>query len=915
LIRILTFLLILFLLPFLPLAYSLVADLDLEEKPIISISVNAKTLTQEDVNRMTGLRIGMPFSVRSVRKMLKPLYQTGLFKDIRIEAEPSENGVALKFIFIEKVFISKILLRGHTFSTQKVLQALDLREGEEFSAETWKKALSRLLNFYRRHGYFRPQVTLNAIPQVRKNTVNLEIQIEEGSRARLGKILFTGNRVLPDVLLHFTLGVAEGYYEADEIEKGLDKLNRLYQKRGYIQATLGPPELSYDEKKQEVSITIPIEAGIQVKLHFKGKFEKQTFFWKRPLEDQLLIKEEKSIDTNILEESRERLERYFKDQGYLFAKVTYVREDQPEKGLVNITFDIESGHSVLLMSIRFEGNPKIPVKELRKHIQTRSTGILIPHVVQEKTVQTDIKALETYYRSQGFLQPQVKSTLTFNDKKDRADLIFQIEEGVQTLIDQIEFEGNVTFSDSELLTVSELKPHTPYDIVQVRAAAFRILSHYSQKGYAYAQVSHTPEFEDEKQKVKLRYQITEDQPAFVGKIFLQGNTFTEDHVILRELLIHPNDPYDEEKVRLSEQRLYRLGFLSEVRLNPTTEEKQYVRDLLLSVKERKAGAVEFGLGYGETERFRGFVEVSHRNLLGTGRRLSLRSELSTIQQKHTLTYKEPWVFSLAMDGRAGLVYEKESLKTFDKRTIGGTIGLDKSFTERVKGSVQYQYEQKQCEDIENVAVLTPEDQQRLTVGSVNPSLIRDSRDDPFDPTSGSVNGIIIKDAAKLLASESQFVKVTLQSNWYRSLSQWLVLALSGRTGVAQRFGVTEAIHCSERFFLGGRSTIRGYSLDSVGVPNQTLIGLKPTGGNAMILINSELRFRLLKRLGVVVFLDGGNVWVEYPDIQLSDLKYSAGAGIRFNTPVGPLRLDWGYKLNRELGESPSELHFTLGHAF
>ncbi len=889
---------------------------DLEGKPIISISVNARTLTPEDISRMTGLRIGTPFSAISVRKTLKPLYQTGLFKDIRIEAEPSENGVALKFIFIEKVFISKILLTGHTFSTKKVLQALDLREGEEFSAETWRKALSRLLNFYHRQGYFQPQVTLNAIPQVRKNTVNLEIKIQQGSRARLGKILFTGNRVLSDVLLYFTLGVAEGYYEADAIEKGLDKLNQLYQNRGYMQATVGPPELSYDERKQEVSITIPIEAGIQVKVYFKGKFEKQTFFWKKPLEDQLLIREEKSIDINVLEESRERLERYFKDQGYLFAKVTYVREDQPEKGLVNITFEIESGHPVLLMSIRFEGNQKIPAKELRKLIQTQSTGILIPYVVQEKAIQTDIKTLEAYYLSQGFLQPQIKSALTFNDKKDRADLTFQIEEGIQTLIDQIEFEGNITFSDSELLEVSGLKPHTPYDIARTREAEFRILSHYSKKGYAYAQVSHTPEFEDERQRVKLHYQITEDQPAFVGKIFLQGNTFTEDHVILRELLIHPNDPYDEEKIRLSEQRLYRLGFLSEVRLNPTTEEKQYVRDLLLSVKERKAGAVDFGLGYGETERFRGFVEVSHRNLFGTGRRLSLRSELSTIEEKYTLTYKEPWVFSLPMDGRAALVYQKEELKTFDRRTIGGTIGLDKSFTERVKGSVQYQYEQNKCEDIDPAAILLgADDLERIAIGSISPSLIRDSRDDPFDPTTGSVNGIIIKDSAKALGSETQFVKVTLQSSWYRSMSKWLVLALSGRSGIAQKFGVTEAIHCSERFFLGGRSTIRGYSQDSVGVQNQTLIGLKPTGGNAMILINGELRFRLLKRLGVVLFLDGGNVWVEYPDIQLSDFKYSTGAGIRFNTPVGPLRLDWGYKLNREVGESPSELHFTLGQAF
>ncbi len=890
-------------------------DLDLEGKTIISILVSARTLTPEDVIRMTGLRTGMPFSARSIRKTLKPLYQTGLFKDVQIEAEPSENGVALKFIFIEKVFISKIHLTGHTLSTQKVFKALDLREGEEFSAETWRKALSRLLNFYHRQGYFQPQITLNATPQARKNIVNLEVQVQQGNRARFGKIIFTGNRVLPDVLLYFTLGVAEGYYEADRIEKGLDKLNQLYQKRGYIQATMGPPELSYEEKKQKVSITIPIEAGVQVKVHFRGNFEKQTFSWKRTLEQQLLIKEERSIDTNILDESHERLVQYFKNQGYLFARVTYVRQNQPEKGLVNITFEIDSGHPVLLMSIRFEGNEKISTQELRKVIQTPTTGILIPHVVQEKTIQADMKALQAYYQGHGFLQSRLKNTLDFNPEKDRASLVFQIEEGAQTLIDQIEFEGNITFSNSELLLVSGLKTHIPYDIARAREAEFRILSHYSKKGYAYAQVGHTPEFEDEKQKVTLHYLITEDQPAFVGKIFLQGSTFTEDHVILRELLIHPNDPYDEEKIRLSEQRLYRLGFLGEVRLNPTSEEKQYIRDLLLSVKERKAGAVEFGLGYGEIERFRGFTEISHRNLFGTGRRLSLRTELSTIEEKYTLNYKEPWVFSLAMDGRAGLVYQKEELKTFDRRTIGGTIGLDKSFTEQAKGSVQYQYEQNKCEDIEDVAVLTPEDRQRVTVGTISPSLIRDSRDDPFDPTSGAVNGIIVKDGAKILGSEVQFVKVTLQSSWYQSLSKWLVLAFSGRGGMAQKFGETEAIHCSERFFLGGRSTIRGYGRDSVGVPNQTLIGLKPTGGNAMLLVNGELRFRLLKRLGVVLFLDGGNVWVEYPDIQLSDFKYSTGAGIRFNTPVGPLRLDWGYKLNRELGESPSELHFTLGHTF
>ncbi|HLB01746.1 MAG TPA: outer membrane protein assembly factor BamA, partial [Nitrospiria bacterium] len=840
----------------------------------------------------------------------------GLFKDIRIEAEPSANGVALRFIFTEKVFISQIRMTGHTFSTKKVLKALNLREGEEFSSETWRSALTRVLNFYHRQGYFQPQITLNTIPQIRKNTVNLDIHMQEGIRARLGKIRFVGNSILPDVLLYFTLGVAEGFYDADRVEKGLDKLNQLYQNRGYIEATIGPPELAYDEAAQEVSITIPIEAGTQVKVFFKGKFEKKTFFWRKPLESQLLIKEQRSVDVNVLEESRERLEQYFKDQGYLFVKVSYQREDQPEKELVNVTFDIDAGHPVLLMSIRFEGNQIVPTQELRKVLQTKSTGILIPRVVHEKTIEADLKALLDFYRSRGFQEPHIKSSLAFNPTKDRADLTIQIEEGIQTLVDRIDFEGNTTFSGSELLGVSGLKPLMPYNTALAQEVRYKILVHYSEKGYVYAQVSLAPELKDEKRLVDLHYLITEDQPAFVGKIFLQGNTFTEDHVILRELLIHPNDPYDEEKIRLSEHRLYRLGFLSEVRLTPISEEKGYIRDLILSVKERKAGALDFGFGYGEVERFRGFAEVSHRNLFGTGRRLSLRSELSKIEQKYTLNYKEPWFLSLAMDARAGLVYQVEELEVFDRRTTGASVGLDKSFSERTKGSVQYQFEQNKCEDIQVAAQLTSEDLQRITVGSFSPSLIRDSRDDPFNPTSGSVNGIIIKDGAKILGSEVQFVKMTLQSSWYRSMSKWLVLAISGRAGVAQKFGETEVLHCSERFFLGGRSTIRGYARDTVGVLGQTLTPeLIPTGGNTMLLLNSELRFMPLKWLGIVLFMDGGNVWREYPDVKLSELKYSSGAGLRYNTPIGPLRLDWGYKLNREIGEGPSEWHFTLGHTF
>ncbi len=897
-------------------AQALIPDPGLEDRPIQSISVTARDFTAQDVKRMTGLREGMPFSVERVRATLQPLYQTGLFRDIRIDAQQGEAGILLLYHFSEKIFVGKVNISGHTFSTKKIRNALQLPEGSEFSTDAWREALTRLMNFYHRNGYFQPQITLDTIPQEKKTVVDLEIGVQQGPRVRLSSIRFTGNRALPDVLLYLTLGIAEGYYNADHIDKGMKKLVRLYEKRGYLQATIGPPEIRYDEALQEITLVIPLEAGTQVRIYFTGSFEKQGLFWRKPLENQLLIKEQSSIDQNVLEESRERLEQFYRDQGYLFARVAYRREDFQGENRVNITFDIQSGSQVLLMDIRFKGNESVQAKELRKVLTSKETGILLPRYIQPKTIDpTDLRALASYYRSRGFLDVRVESELMVHPKGDRADLLFKIEEGVQTFIEEIRFNGNLTFTDEKLLSVSELSAGNPFNFVRAREAEFKILSLYSSVGYAYATVALSPTFSEDRHGVVLAYTVVEDQPAFIGRIFPQGNTYTEDHVILRELLIRTDDPYDEEKIRLSVQRLYRLGFLSEVRIGPIREEKEYVRDLLLSVRERKAGALEFGVGYGEVERFRGFVEASHSNLFGTGRRLSLRAELSQIDEKYVMSYKEPWVFSFAMDGQAALIYQVEELKSFDRRTIGGTVGLDKSFSDYTKGSIQYRFEQNKCEEIEANAVLTQEDLQRITVGSIIPSLVRDSRDDPFNPTRGSVNGIIIKDSAKLLGSETQFVKTTLQSSWYQSLTDWLVVGLSGRGGFAQKFGETEAIHCSERFFLGGRSTIRGYSLDTVGVNGQTLINLTPTGGNAMLLFNTEFRVALPKRFGLVLFVDGGNVWEEYPEVQLSDFKYSVGTGLRYNTPVGPFRLDWGYKLNREEDESAWELHFTLGHTF
>ncbi|HZR46659.1 MAG TPA: BamA/TamA family outer membrane protein, partial [Candidatus Manganitrophaceae bacterium] len=388
-------------------------------------------------------------------------------------------------------------------------------------------------------------------------------------------------------------------------------------------------------------------------------------------------------------------------------------------------------------------------------------------------------------------------------------------------------------------------------------------------------------------------------------------------VLLREITLKMGDPYNPEKILNSQKQLYRTGHFTVVQFEPIPSEADpTVQDLQLTVVERPSIALEFGFGYADLERLGGFFEVAHRNLFGTGRAIVARAQADHIEKRYTLNYKEPWIFSQHIDARLVAAYLDLKEPAFDQRTVSFTAGVDKSFSDTLKGSFLYQFEVNNLTNVDPAALQTPQDIGRVQIASLNPSIIRDTRDDPFNPRAGSVNSITIRDAAQILGSEAQFVKVTAQSSWYQALSSKWVLAVSARAGIAERFGQTQIIPLSERFFVGGRSTVRGYAQDKLGIRGVTLSNDgQPTGGNTMLVFNEELRIALPKSLGLVLFFDHGNVWQRYQDIAFSDIKSTTGIGFRYNTPVGPFRIDWGYKLNREEGESPSEVHFTLGHAF
>ncbi|HTN42868.1 MAG TPA: outer membrane protein assembly factor BamA [Nitrospiria bacterium] len=923
-----------------------------EGQTILSLEVNSRVgMTLEALSRLTGIHTGIPYSSRMIRQSLNSLYSTGLFTDVAVEVNPIEGGVAVVYQFTEKTFLSDLQIKGNrVFWTRTLKEAMGLQIGEEFTQERWRAAIANLLNFLQRKGYFRAKIDSDVSQTPGTNKAQVTVRVNEGTRAKIRETKFVGDTAYSNFQLWLKTIRSTGgeFYQADILEEDLARLQSFYHANGYLKSSVGPPEIQYKEATDEVTITVPIEAGTRLRVRFEGNGP----FPDNQLTPLLLFEEEHSYDDQVFRASADRLEDFYRSKGFPFVKVDYTQRELPNEGTIEAVFEIDPGNFACLRTVLFFGNTFFTPLQLQNLIQTRPGNTLFCGTVVPDRLDSDAKILLAGYHEQGFQEIKVEPRVEYNEARTVAYLIFAIAEGPRTLITDIQFEGQQALAPAQLRKTIHLRPGQPYNEIPVRKDLEEILALYHKSGYVYARVDPELDFSKDRTQVGIRFRISENPQVRIGRIFLSGNTYTKDKVILRELDVKPGDPYDESRIQITRRRIIQLGYLGNVRFEPVTplnpETKDTVKDMRLTVRENPTRTLDLGVGYADVEHLRGFAQWTHRNLWGTGQSLSLRAEGSSISRSASATYLEPWLLGYQLEGRLVGYEQTQERLSYTLTTTGATAGLGKNLTPTVKGSLQYQFD---VDTYTNGVELLPEDQ-HTTIGSLTPALYWDTRDNPFSPTTGFINGVAFQDAATSLGSEVQFIKATVQSSWYYPLMRWMVVAVSARAGVSNRFGVTKTESTSgdsqstgllppnERFFLGGRTSVRGYQQDELGIiptrchngencatiiPNDTNSGVDFSGGNAMLLFNGEIRIFLPGNLGLVIFNDRGNVFRLSSQVDINLIKSTIGAGLWYGTPAGPLRLDYGYKLNREknlcpacpvvVKESPGEFHFTLGFAF
>ncbi|MCK9419881.1 MAG: outer membrane protein assembly factor BamA [Nitrospirae bacterium] len=857
---------------------------------------------------------GDRLAVPAVREGIATLYLKGIFKDIRVEAFPDNNGVRLEYIVTSIAIVDKIVIHGNrALSTGTILDALAGIEGKEPRDEKLSALRSNLLALYQAEGFYEAVVALRITSLKEPHRVALHVDIRESRPTRIAEITFFGNAVFTDKDLLKVMKSEKGSRLRRDalLDSDMEAILNKYTAKGYPAAKTGPVDIRF--RDNEAFVHIQVNEGPLVTARFTGNRK----FSSNKLRKTLLIWTEHDVSDSVVDSSMDKIKALYREKGYADVSIDVKKTEQP--GRLDLEFTVQEGPRVMVQEIAIRGNTAFTAKEIKKQMALREPGWFTSPPFREDLLDEDVEHLRDRYLADGYLSAAVDQKTVRSGDKNAAEVSIEIIEGPQTRTGSVSFDGNTAFTEAELQKATFLKQGAPFNERLMDEDKYRLLMLYANKAYLYARVDVEKSPHDG--TVDVRYRITEDLPVSIGKIILRGNIRTKDEVIMRELLVKPGDPYDYGTILTSQQRIYHFGYFRVARFDPVHPgEKEYRIDMLFTVEERPAGAVEFGVGYGDLDRLRGFVEVSHRNLWGTARYTSLRFEQSDILKRAIFNFQQPWFLGRKLENKFSLLWSDSEKLNSDTREVYyktrktvASFGVEKTY-KKLKPSLTYQFENVVNYSVKPEAQLTPEDSGRVLVSSLSPALIWDLRDDVFNPRRGALYGIVLKEALRELWSEADFSKLTVQGSWFLPIDT-SVLALSARAGMAWPFRDTVEVPLHERFYVGGSTTVRGFRQDAIGPSVLDVNGdLIPQGGSSMVVLNLELRVNPGEGFGVVVFTDAGNVWPGQ-EINGKDIRSSFGMGLRYGTPVGPLRVDYGQKIHRLPGESPGELHFNIGNTF
>ncbi|MEI6260464.1 MAG: outer membrane protein assembly factor BamA [Deltaproteobacteria bacterium] len=618
------------------------------------------------------------------------------------------------------------------------------------------------------------------------------------------------------------------------------------------------------------------------------------------------------IQSNI-----KRIEDMYKEKNYHNVKVSYNIKEQ-DNNQADLEFVIDEGKKILIKEIHFAGNQAYPAKKLKKIMKTSEKGfwswLTSSGDLKTEDLNQDAELLTSFYHNSGYVQAKVgEPIIEFRD--NWIFITIKIDEGQRFKVGKVQIMGDILTSEADMMKQIKISKEEYFSRQILRDDIIVIGDLYSDEGYAYTDVVPQIDQDSEKLIVNVTYTISKGNLVYFEGIRITGNTKTRDKVIRRELDFYEQELFSGKKLKRAIRNLNRLDYFEDVKVNTTKGSEPDKMLLDIDVKEKPTGTFSFGGGYSSVENMFVVGSIAQRNLFGRGQLLRLKAEIGGRTTRYDLSFTEPWLFDIPLSAGVDLYNQYRDYDAYNLASIGGALRFGYPVYDYTRAYLTYGYDISDMTQLSDTASSYFKQMAgQHTTSSITPLIRYDSRDKAFNPTEGSNNSVSVEYAGDVLGGDVGFTKYIGEAGRYFPLFWSTVGFLHSRAGyVEQHAGALLPPY--DRFYLGGMNSIRGFSWDQLSPRDANGDAY---GGNKFVQLNVEYIFPLLKDVGLmgVVFYDTGNLYDDNQDIDLGSLRQTSGFGVRWYSPMGPIRLENGFILDPKPGESQTgRWEFTMGQAF
>jgi len=876
---------------------------------------------------------GEAFSEARFSRSVAALKRSNLFAAVDVP-DPDWEKPVIELVFRLEPFARIKDLRvqdGFPLLKKEIRNVMTIATGDVFTPERLEEQKAYIEALFVREGYIRPDIRLSAQKDPEDGHVIVSVDIRKGPFYHVEAVRLKGNAAFSGVRLKMRLetwqaskllGGASRFVEKD-LEEDIETLRQFYRSKGYCEVTLDS-EVRKDADTCCVRVGISISEGPRYKVDFSGN----RAFWGFTLKKDLVLFTEGNTRGFGLRKSIRNIAQRYRAAGYPDIRVrTSEPQSGPDKGGVrHVTFEIEEGARRIVESIAISGNRAFDNEKIRKQMIIAPPGLIHDGQYVPETLNEDIRAIKALYLESGYRNVAIETHVEEKALETQAlvgvDVALSIDAGPRTTVGDVSVEGLGDTMLAKPVRVLSMKAGSPFREYLLKTDQSALAAWISEAGYPHVKVETEVSISSDETSADIVYTVVPGSYVQMGRAFFSGNFKTRDSVLKREMELSEGDPFSLSQILASQRNIRSVNAVAAARFktiglagDADTDAQTDQVDMLAEIREKKPYFLEAAAGYDTQRLFYINLAGGNSNLLGLNKELRAALEWSQIGHRGELTLTEPRFLGTRIASSTNLYTEtlEELNKNFGIRTHGASLGLSRDISRDLRSSLNFQYEYREQYRTDDQPVPVEEKNQYAprSILVTTPSLVYNTTDSYVRPRRG-VRAAFSVDASKGLDNSlDDFLKYRLDGRYYYTPFERFTLAAHGRVGYIDPYGKSKRIPEDQLFFLGGIADVRGFSENRLRFDDQR----DPVGGRSLILGSLEARLELGLNFELALFYDTGAVREPLVDAGSDEFRSSSGIGLRYITPIGPIGLMYGWKLDRKAGEDPGALHFAIGYTF